>query len=67
MQPVPNDLLPIRRAAKAIGVQYRQLLNAVNEKLVPHYKLRKSRMLVSVSEVISIMRSGNGSKAVSND
>ena len=62
MSPIPTDLLPIRRAAEHIGVQYRQLLEAVNEKIVPHYKLRKSRMLVSVSEVISIMRSGNGSK-----
>ncbi len=62
MSDIPNDLLSLRQAAKAIGVQYRQLLNAVNEGLVPYYKLRKGRMLVSVSEVISIMRIGNGSK-----
>lgn len=55
-----DKLLTIKKAATEIGVQYRQLLDAVNNGTVPHYKLGKSRMLVSVPEVIAIMKTQNG-------
>ena len=48
-------LVTIRQAANTVGVHYRQLLQAVNEKLVPHYQLRRSRKLVKVSEVLAAM------------
>jgi septum formation inhibitor-activating ATPase MinD len=46
----------IRDAARIIGIQQRQLREAVNDGLVPHYKLRNSIILVSVPEVLSIMK-----------
>lgn len=48
-------LVSINEAARIIGIQPRQLREAVNEGLVPHYKLRNSIMLVSVSEILSVM------------
>tara|TARA_R110002124_G_scaffold149220_1_gene315068 strand:+ start:216995 stop:217225 length:231 start_codon:yes stop_codon:yes gene_type:complete len=56
-----SGLLPIPKAAKIIGVQYRQLLDAVETGNVPHYQLGKSRRLVSVPEVVSIMQTRGGS------
>lgn len=53
----PPRLLPLRKAAAEIGIDERQLRNAIKEKLIPHYRLRKSRTLVSVQEVIAIMKS----------
>mgnify|MGYP003579950388 CR=1 FL=1 len=49
-------LLPIKRAAEVIGLEYRQLLSAANEGLIPTYRLRTSRYLVNVAEVISVMK-----------
>ena len=53
-------LLPIKAAATELGLEYRQLLSAVNEGLVPHYRLRTSRLLVSISEVIAVMKIEGG-------
>jgi len=50
-------LLPINKAAEVIGVHYRQLLDAVNEGEIPHYRIKKSHRLVSVPEVLAIMKS----------
>ncbi|MCB1784498.1 MAG: excisionase family DNA-binding protein, partial [Alphaproteobacteria bacterium] len=48
--------LTIKEAAKQLNLEYRQLLSAVNEGVVPFYQLRRGRKLVSVSEVIAIMK-----------
>ena len=50
------ELLTIKEAAKRLNLEYRQLLSAVNEGVVPFYQLRRGRKLVSVSEVIAIMK-----------
>ena len=50
------ELLTIKEAAKQLNLEYRQLLSAVNEGVVPFYQLRRGRKLVSVSEVIAIMK-----------
>lgn len=55
-----SQLQTIKKAACLIGVQYRQLLDAVNTNLVPHYKIGSSRKLVNVSEVIAIMKADGG-------
>ncbi len=47
----------IKEASKIIGLQYRQLLVAANQGEIPTYRLRKSRRLVRVEEVISMMHS----------
>lgn len=54
------ELLPIKKAASLIGVQYRQLLNAVNSGDVPHYKIGTSRQLVNLAEVVAIMKKNGG-------
>ena len=54
----PN-LLTIRRAAEAIGVQYRQLLKATNEGVVPFYQIGKSYRLVDTDEVCTIMKNSS--------
>lgn len=54
--PVPI-LLSISEAARVVGIHPRQLREAVNDGLVPHYKLRNSIMLVKVSEILSAMQS----------
>lgn len=51
-----QKLLPLKEAAAHVGVPYRQLLQAVNEGLVPSYKLLNSRTLVKVNEVIAVMQ-----------
>lgn len=55
----------IKDAARIIGIEQRQLREAVNDGLVPHYKLRNSIMLVSVPEVLSMMKNSN--KETNND
>jgi hypothetical protein len=50
-------LLPIPKAANAIGISYRNLLDAVDDGKVPHYRLGNSRRLVDVAEVIQTMKS----------
>lgn len=55
-QPEPI-LHSIRDAARIIGVEPRQLRQAVNDRLVPSYKLRNSILMVCVQEVLSIMKS----------
>lgn len=52
--------LSIKAAAYELGLSYRTLLEAVNAGVVPHYKLRNSRMLVLVPEVVAIMKNGGG-------
>ena len=49
-------LVTIKEASKIIGLQYRQILTAANEGQIPIYRLHKSRRLVNVSEVISLMK-----------
>ena len=49
-------LVSIKEAARIIGIQSRQLREAINDGLVPHYKLRNSIMLVKVSEILSAMQ-----------
>ena len=56
-------LYPIKKAAKQLNLQYRQLLSAVNEGLVPSYQLRNSRKLVNPSEIIQLMKNNGGSDA----
>ena len=51
-----QKLHTIKSAAEIIGVQYRQLLDAVNDKTIPCYRINKSRRLVDIEEVVSIMR-----------
>lgn len=51
-----NKLLTIKQASICIGVQYRQLLEAVNNGTVPFYQLHKSRKLVSVPEILEVMK-----------
>lgn len=52
-----SQLKTIKEAASALGVQYRQLLDAVNDGTVPCYRIKKSRRLVSVPEILEIMKS----------
>lgn len=54
------ELLTVKKAATIIGVQYRQLLNAVHCGDVPHYKIGKSRQLVNVQEVVAVMKQDGG-------
>lgn len=53
----PSNLYTLKQAASIIGVEYRQLLTAVNEGKVAHYQLGRSRRLVSIPEVIAAMKS----------
>lgn len=56
MSQSPNErLVTVRQAAETIGVNYRQLLCAVNERVIPSYRMKRSRTLVKISEVISCM------------
>lgn len=50
------ELQTIRKAAAIIGVEYRHLLEAVQNGEVPVYRLGKSRRLVRVPEVLEIMK-----------
>lgn len=52
-------LVTLPQAAKEIGIQYRQLLEAAKAGEIPCYRLKSSRLLVSVSEVISCMKITN--------
>jgi hypothetical protein len=54
------ELLTIKKTALVIGVQYRQLLEAVNLGTVPHYQIEKSRKLLNPAEVIAIMKNDGG-------
>ncbi len=56
MNQIPEKLHTITEASSLIGVPYRQLLEAVKEGIVPHYQIKKSRMMVSISEVLEIMK-----------
>lgn len=57
---ITHQLYTIRQAADQIGLNYRQLLQAVNDGIVPHYRLGKSRMMVSLPEVLAIMQVQGG-------
>ena len=50
------QLKTIKEGASCLGVQYRQLLDAVNDGTVPCYRIKKSRRLISVPEVLEIMK-----------
>jgi len=54
------ELLTIKKAANKYSLPYRQLLQAVNDGLIPYYRLGKSRRYVVASEVICLMRKGDG-------
>ena len=56
-------LLSIRDAARVIGIEQRQLREAIRDNLVPHYKLRNSIIMVKVSEVLSVMKHHKGEKS----
>ena len=59
----PNEfpeLFTLKQAANKIGIQYRALLEAVNQGAVPHYRLNKSRRLVDPSEVLNVMKCDGG-------
>lgn len=51
-----QKLHTIKSAAEIIGVQYRQLLESCNDGTIPCYRINKSRRLVNIEEVVSIMR-----------
>lgn len=53
-------LFTIREASKRLGIQYRQLLDAVNAEQIPYYQIGKSRRLVSLSEVLKSIKKGEG-------
>lgn len=55
-------LLSVKAAATHIGVQYRQLLAAVNAGEIPTYRLRRSRELVDVQEIMALMRKQGAEK-----
>ena len=57
-------LLTIKQAAQELNLEYRQLLSAVNEGIVPSYQLRRGRRLVSVNEILQIMQSTNSETQV---
>lgn len=62
MQPY---LFTIKEASKRLGIQYRQLLDAVNADEIPYYQVGKSRRLVALSEVLeTIKKQNNGEKNV---
>ena len=61
MDEIPQ-LFTIKYAAKQIGMQYRQLLDAVNSGEIPHYRIGKGRRLVSISEVIRLAKCHGGTK-----
>lgn len=50
-----NTLTTIAKAAKELGIPYRQLLQGVNEGIIPHYRIQKSRRLIKLSDVLAIM------------
>jgi len=54
------ELVPIKTAAKQLNLHYRQLLSSIQEGLVPTYRLRRGRTLVSVEEIKSIMKRHGG-------
>lgn len=61
MNTTPEPIfLTIKAAAYKLGLSYRNLLEAVNAGVIPHYKLQNSRMLVSVTEVVAIMKNDGG-------
>lgn len=49
-------LFTIKEAAKRLGIQYRQLLDAANANEIPYYQIGKSRRLVSLSEVLAFTK-----------
>lgn len=60
-------LYTITEASDLIGVPYRQLLDAVKEGIVPHYKLKKSRMMVSIPEVLEVMKNNTQNQGEDNE
>jgi hypothetical protein len=50
------ELFSLRRASLRLKINYRELLQAVNEERIPYYKLGRSRRLVSLQEVLAYMR-----------
>jgi excisionase family DNA binding protein len=55
-----QKLYTIKQAANHLGVQYRQLLDAVNDGTIPHYKIGKSRRLLNKNEVLTLMKVQGG-------
>lgn len=48
-----ETLLTIRKAADALNLPYRQLLEQVNIGSIPSYQVGKSRRMVFMSEVLT--------------
>lgn len=59
-------LYTIRGAANKLGIQYRQLLDGVNQKKIPHYRIQNSRRLLRLDEVLAVTKQGVEG-GVSND
>lgn len=59
-------LTSIKEAARQIGVEYRQLLRAVNDGNIPHYRLGTGVRLVDVSEILQVMKFNTHTKGDSN-
>ncbi len=55
-QSVHSQLLTLKSAAEILGIQYRQLLNDVNSKKIPHYQIGKGRRLVDPSEIRTLIK-----------
>ena len=49
-------LFTVKEASKRLGIQYRQLLDAVNAGMIPYYQIGKSRRMVSLSEVLVFIK-----------
>jgi len=49
-------LITLKKASELSGIPYRQILSACNTGEIPYYQISKSRRLVDIAEVISIMR-----------
>lgn len=54
--PTLTKLHTIKSASSILGIQYRQLLDAVNNKTIPYYQVHKSRRMLKLEEVLSIMK-----------
>lgn len=53
-------LVTVKAAAEKTNLEYRSLLAAVKNGLIPYYQVGASRRMVFVTEVLSIIKSKNG-------
>lgn len=52
----PFKLYTVKQAASLLGVQYRQVLQSLNNGQIPHYRIHKSRRMVRLDEVLAVMK-----------